>query len=131
MFLTFKYRIYPTKLQVEFLNGQLKEVASLYNAALEERIGAWKACHKSINFYDQCSQLPAMRLDGCLTLVNAQCAQDVLHRVDKTFKAFFARCKRGDKPGFPRFRSFRRYDSIVILWPKKSNYPRFLVGRQS
>ena len=56
-----------------------------------------------------------MRKDGCLTLVNAQCAQDVLRRVDKTFAAFFARVKRGDKKvGFPRFRSFRRYDSLTF-----------------
>jgi putative transposase len=110
---TFKYRMYPTKAQIEFLNGLLREAASLYNAALEERIGAWKICRKSINYYDQQNQLPAMRADG-LTLVNAQCAQDVLRRVDKTFQAFFARVKRGDKPGFPRFRSFRRYDSLTF-----------------
>jgi putative transposase len=111
---TFKYRLYPSTAQTEFLDEQLREAASLYNAALEERIGAWKVCRKSISFYDQSSQLPAMRADGCLTLVNAQCAQDVLHRVDKTFKSFFARCKRGDKPGFPRYRSARRYDSITF-----------------
>lgn len=95
MRLTFKYRIYPTKPQVEFLSGQLREAASLYNAALEERIGVWKICRKSIGYFDQQNQLPAMRKDGCLTLVNAQCAQDVLRRVDKTFAAFFARVKRG------------------------------------
>src|SRR6266568_8616253 len=111
---TFKYRIYPTRPQVEFLNGELRDAASLYNAALEERIGAWKVCRKSINYYDQANQLKAMRADGCLTLANFSCCQDVLRRVDKTFKAFFARCKRGDTPGFPRFRSFRRYDSITF-----------------
>jgi|ERR1017187_6205611 putative transposase len=121
---TFKYRLYPTQLQAEFLDGQLREAASLYNAALEERIGAWKVCHKSINFYDQANQLPAMRADGCLILVNAHCAQDVLRRVDKTFKAFFARCKRGDKPGFPRYRSSRRYDSITF--PSYGNGCRLL-----
>jgi putative transposase len=111
---TFKYRIYPTKPQALFLNGELRDAASLYNAALEERIGAWKICRKSINYYDQANQLKAMRADGCLTLANFSCCQDVLRRVDKTFKAFFARCKRGDTPGFPRFRSFRRYDSITF-----------------
>ena len=34
--------------------------------------------------------------------------------MDKTFKAFFGRVKRGDKPGFPRYRSARRYDSITF-----------------
>ncbi len=111
---TFKYRLYPTQAQAAFLDGQLREAADLYNSALAERIGAWNICHKSIGYYDQSSQLPAMRKDGCLTLVNAQCAQDVLRRVDKTFRSFFARCKRGDKPGFPRFRSARRYDSITF-----------------
>jgi hypothetical protein len=29
----FKYRLYPTKPQMQFLNGELREAASLYNAA--------------------------------------------------------------------------------------------------
>jgi len=112
--ITFKYRLYPTRAQAVFLDGQLREAASLYNAALEERIGAWKTCRTSIGFYDQCKQLPAMRADGCLTMVNAHCAQEVLRRVDKAYRAFFARVKRGEKPGFPRYRSARRYDSITF-----------------
>jgi putative transposase len=114
MRLTYKYRIFPTGPQAVFLNGQLREACDLYNCALEERVGAWKTCRRSITYYDQQNQLPAMRADGCLTLVNAQCAQDVLHRVEKTFTAFFARCKRGEIPGFPRYRSARRYDSITF-----------------
>ena len=114
MRLTFKYRLIPTKAQAVFLSGELRDACSLYNAALEERIGAWKTCHKSINYYDQANQLKAMRADGCLTLANFSCCQDVLRRVNKTFSAFFARCKRGDKPGFPRYRSARRYDSITF-----------------
>lgn len=113
MNLTYKYRLYPTKSQIVFLEGELKEACSLYNAALEERIGAWKVCRKSISYYDQAEQLPAMRKDGCLTLTNAQCSQEVLHRVDKAFKAFFRRVKRGERPGYPRFKSRHRYDSLT------------------
>jgi putative transposase len=112
--LTYKYRIYPTKAQADFLAGELREACSLYNAALEERIGAWKTCRKSISFYDQCYQLKPMREDGCLSLANFTTGTEVLRRLDKAFKAFFARVKRGDKPGFPRFRSFRRYGSITF-----------------
>jgi putative transposase len=110
----FKYRIYPTRLQVAFLDGELREACSLYNAAKQERDDAWKTCRKSINYYEQANQLKAMRADGCLTLSNFSCCQDVLRRVDKTYKTFFARVKRGEKPGFPRYRSFRRYDSITF-----------------
>lgn len=56
-----------------------------------------------------------MRADGCLTMANHSCCLSVLVRLDKAFKSFFARVKRGDKPGFPRFRSFRRYDSLTYL----------------
>ena len=45
--------------------------------------------------------------------VHSQVLQDVLRRLDKTFKAFFLRCKRGLLPGFPRFRSKNRYDSFT------------------
>src|SRR3954469_8945480 len=95
MNLTLKYRLYPTKAQIEFLNGELREACDLYNCALQERIGAWKICRKLISYYDQQNQLPAMRADGCLTMANCTCSQDVLHRLDRTFKAFFARVKRG------------------------------------
>ena len=35
-----------------------------------------------------------------------------ISRVDDAFKGFFGRVKRGDKPGFPRFRSFHRWRSF-------------------
>jgi putative transposase len=110
----FKYRIYPTGPQSVFLAGELRDACSLYNAAKQERDDAWKTCRKSINYYGQANQLKAMREDGCLTLANFSCCQDVLRRVDKTYKAFYARVKRGEKPGFPRYRSARRYDSITF-----------------
>jgi len=55
-----------------------------------------------------------MREEELLGLANFSCCQNVLRRLDKTFQAFFARVRRGEKPGFPRFRSFRRYDSITF-----------------
>jgi putative transposase len=114
MRVAFKYRLYPTKTQIAFLDGELREACSLYNAAKQERDDAWKVCRKSINYYDQANQLKAMRADGCLTLANFSCCQDVLRRVDKTYKSFYARVKRGEKPGFPRYKASRRYDSITF-----------------
>jgi putative transposase len=111
---TFKYRLYPTNAQSEFLAGELQDACDLYNAALDERRSAWKYCRKSINYYDQANQLKAMRADGCLTLANFSCCQDVLRRVKKAFDGFFRRLKAGENPGYPRFRSFRRYDSVTF-----------------
>jgi putative transposase len=112
----YKYRLYPTKTQSEFLLGQLREACDLYNDSLQERIGAWRTCRKSLNFYDQDNQLKAMRAEGLIRLANYSCCQDVLWRVHETFSAFFARLKRGEKPGFPRFKPSRRYDSIRFTY---------------
>ena len=111
---TFKYRLYPTATQVELLRMQLSEACRLYNAALQERRDAYRTHHQSLNYYTQANQLKEIRDAGDLALPNYHCAQDVLKRLDKAFKAFFQRIKRGQKPGFPRFKSSRRYDSITF-----------------
>lgn len=112
--LTFKYRIYPTKPQTALLETTLGYCAELYNAALQERRDAWRTKRESVNFAAQSAQLPEIKAARPeLENVYSQVLQDTLHRVDKTFKAFFARVKRKTKAGFPRFRSRSRYDSFT------------------
>ena len=96
------------------LRGQLYEACRLYNAALQERREAYRTHRLSLNYYTQANQLKEIRDAGDLGLVNYHCAQDVLKRLDKAFRAFFQRIKRGQKPGFPRFKSSRRFDSITF-----------------
>jgi putative transposase len=70
----------------------------------------------SLNYYDQANQLKVIRAAGEVGIANFSACQDVLRRVDKSFAAFFRRMKAGDnKPGYPRFRSRSRYDSLT--WP--------------
>ncbi len=38
--------------------------------------------------------------------------RDALRRVDAAFQGFFRRVKSGAKPGYPRFKSWRRYNSL-------------------
>jgi len=108
---TFKYRLCPTKAQAESLRVQLSEACRLYNGALQERVEAYRTHRKSISYFDQAAQLTEIRKAGDIELPNCHCAQDVLRRLDRAFKAFF---QRGQKPGFPRFKSPRRYDSITF-----------------
>jgi putative transposase len=106
---TFKYRLYPNRRQRLLLEQTLRVCQTLYNDALQERIGAWKTCRKSISYHAQANQLPACKeADASLVAVHSQVLQDVLRRIDKTFKAFFRRGR-----GFPRFRSRHRYDSFT------------------
>ncbi len=112
---TFKYRIYPTKRQVATLEGQLAICCELYNAALQERRDAWRLSRKRITRFDQRYQLVEIRASRSdVAAISEAALDDVLARVDKAFKAFFLRVKRGEKAGYPRFRSFRRYDSMTF-----------------
>jgi len=122
----FKYRLYPTGAQTVALDGQLSEACRLYNAALQERRDAYRAARKSLGYCDQANQLKEIRAQGDLALANFSCCQDVLRRVDKAFSAFFGRVRKGRKPGYPRFRSVRRYDSITF--PSYGDGCRMLDG---
>jgi putative transposase len=42
--------------------------------------------------------------------------QATLRRLNKAFEAFFRRAKNGETPGYPRFKSAHRFDSVE--WPK-------------
>jgi putative transposase len=110
---TFRYRLFTTRDQSELLDVQLGEACRLYNAALQERRDAWKQ-RISINYYTQANQLKEIRAAGDLGLANFSCRQDILRRVNKTFEAFFRRVQRGEKAGYPRFKSRRRFDSITF-----------------
>lgn len=109
--LTYKFRLYPNATQTLAIEGQLREAARLYNAALQERRDAWSVCRKRVTFYDQQRQLKYIRANNDLAISSFMVASDVLHRVDAAFSGFFRRAKVG-KAGYPRFRSHERYDSI-------------------
>jgi len=81
---------------------------------LQERRDAWKMAGKSVSYYDQANQLKEIRAEGLTGLANFSCCQDVLRRLDKAFKAFFGRIKKGLKAGYPRFKPHQRFDSITF-----------------
>lgn len=111
---TFRYRLYPTAAQRDVLDEQLRICCELYNSALQERRDAWRMVRVSIGFRQQSAQLPSIKVERPdVAAVYSQVLQDVLHRVDKAFSAFFRRVRRGERAGFPRFRTARRFDSLT------------------
>jgi len=113
-------RAYPALMEV------LDRCRVLYNAALEQRILAYKRQGKALSFYDQCKDLTELRAaDGSWSSLPVELVRlTVLHRLDTAFRAFFRRCKSGDKPGFPRFRGRGRFDTLIFGttgWSLKGN----------
>jgi putative transposase len=111
---TYRYRIYPTVRLRLALEAQLGFACQLYNAALEQRRYAWRARRRSVTLYDQFRDLTEVRA-ASMGPANMNCSamRDPLRRLDRAFDAFFRRVKAGAKPGYPRFRSVRRYDSLT------------------
>jgi putative transposase len=111
---TYQYRLFTTDAQYQALDAQLGEACRLYNAALQERREAYHKHGIALNYYAQANQLKAIRSRGHRGLANFSACQDILRRVDKTFQAFFRRVKAGQKAGYPRFKSRRRFDSYTF-----------------
>ena len=113
MILTYAYRLLPTKRQHRALETILESQRQLYNAALEERIDAYRKANITRTYFDQTKALTEWRRDdpeAAALPVNVQRA--TLKRLDEAYKAFFRRLKSGGKPGFPRFRGKGWFDSF-------------------
>jgi putative transposase len=113
MMKAFKYRLYPTRKQADTLQFILDRNRELYNASLEERREAYRMSKISISYNDQSVQLPVIKeIRPEYKEIYSQILQDTLKRVDKAFKNFFQRVKKGEKAGYPRFQGYDRYDSF-------------------
>ena len=113
MMLTHRYRLLPTKRQHHALETILEDQRQLYNAALEERIDAYRKARITRTFFDQCRALTEWRqsdADGRYLPVKLQ--RWTLKRVDDAIQGLFRRASNGDKPGFPRFRGKTRFKSF-------------------
>ncbi len=115
----FKFRIYPNKNQEVKLNRVLGTCRKLYNEKLAERkrqaelnklqkefdIFPWGK-PEWINKYDQMLELTASKTPYQKE-VFSQVLQDVIKRVDRSFKNFF------NGFGYPRFQGRNRYNSFT------------------
>ena len=110
MFRTYQAVLQPTAGQRSRLARLLAAQRELYNAALEERIGVWRWEHRSVSRFEQFRSLtgwehPVLEFGICA-------ARGTLTRLDRAFAGFYRRCRAGQVPGFPRFKSAARWDSV-------------------
>ena len=126
---TYRFKIKPTKQQTRQIEQYLNICRGVYNYAHAQR-KAWLESRKSN--VDRCSIVSeyiipadtpfpgynkqakalteAKKKLPHLKLVNAQCLQQVLKRLDKAWSDFFKMPERG----FPRFKSKNRFRSLVF-----------------
>ena len=132
---SFKFRIYPTSNQEVKLITTLTTCRHLYNDALGEikehsknikfhkdfpiyqdfDLFPWGIRFDYINYYDQQRDLPKNKTEF-QKQVYGHVLQNVLRRVEKSYKKFF------DGAGYPRFQGRNRYDSFTYPDPYGIGY---------
>jgi putative transposase len=108
-----KVRLYPTCAQERALVTMLRVTRELYNALLMQRRDAWTTRRIALSSRDQYAQLTELReTEPRFATVYRECEDAVLHRLDLAFAAFFRRLKRGETPGYPRFKPAARWNQL-------------------
>jgi putative transposase len=112
----YKEKLKPPPTQERALDEILWRCRTLYNAALEQRITAYRRFGVSLTHYRQAAELKDIRAEMPeYAAIHSHVLQDVLARLDKTYQAFFRRLKAGGKPGFQRFQSRNRWHSFTYI----------------
>jgi putative transposase len=112
---TCEFRLRPTRAQERRLVATLDACRFVYNWGVEDRRNLWSCCRVSATFYDQSDYLKHLEAaNPWLQEVHAHPLQDALRRVDRSFEGFFRRVKKGEKPGYPRFKGKVWYDGFTF-----------------
>lgn len=115
----------PTARQERRLYELLEAQRELYNAALEERRGAWRWERRSVTRFEQFGELTGW--DDPLLAFGVVAARGTLTRLDRAFQGFYRRVRAGQRAGFPRFKAAHRFDSVE--YPERSSGWRIDANR--
>jgi putative transposase len=108
-----KVRLYPTCAQECQLIEMLRVTRELYNAMLQQRRDSWATRRRPYTSRQQYTEITELRAsEPRFAAVYRECEDATLHRLDLAFAAFFRRVKSGEDPGYPRFKSARRWNQI-------------------
>ena len=115
----FTYRLQPTVKQSQALARSMRLQSELYNAGLEERKMTYEWQKRGLSIarvpskFDQFKTLTGLcELRPELGPFGITVSRGTLTRLDKAFQGFFRRDRAGQSPGYPRFRSTSRFDSL-------------------
>jgi putative transposase len=115
MFRAYKFRLWTNANQERELGIMLETHRRLYNAALGQRQWFYDEWQISRSYEDQSGWFKDEREDNrWFAAINFSSAQATLRRLDKAFANFFRRVKAGEEPGYPRFKSADRFNSVLF-----------------
>lgn len=113
-----KIRIYPNQLQSQLLMDSFGACRYIYNRFLALKKRVYERYGVTLSKYDLQKRLVQLkRRHLWLNKAHSQSLQEAIWHLDVAYKNFFRRVKKGENPGFPRFKS-RHYSKQSAQYPQ-------------
>lgn len=123
-----EFALRPSKPQALRLNRLRAACCEVYNAGLQERRDAWRLLAKTVTIFEQFKQITDLRgVRDDVLVWGIQPLRGALRRLDEAFSAFYRRTHEGQCPGYPRFRSLERFNTVC--WNEAASWGVDLTAR--
>jgi putative transposase len=112
---TFQYRAYLGEKTEAIALEWIRLCRMLFNTCLEQRIYEYAAHKRNLSAIDQIYELPELR--RCFPefkMIYSNTEEDVIFRVEKAYKRFYAQLQKGGRAGYPKFKSHKHYRSWTL-----------------
>lgn len=105
---SYKFRLYPNREQENLILRTFGCCRFVFNRYLALRKDAYEQTGKTLNYYACAKDMTTLKQQEetlWLKEVDATALQSSLRDLDDAYQHFFRRVKKGEKPGYPRFKS--------------------------
>jgi putative transposase len=113
-----EFSLSPSRCQARALEALVQWSRDVYNGSLQHRRDAWHRARAPISRFDQFNEVPSLR-EVCpqVARFGNQPVRGAIARVDEAFASFYRRSREGQTPGYPRFKSHRRFRTVLYDEP--------------
>lgn len=109
---SYKFRLYPNREQINLIERTFGCCRYVYNHYLAKRQDVYKTTGETLNYYACSADMTLLKKQEetiWLREVDKCALQNALKQLDAAFQNFFRRVKKGETPGYPRFKSKRSH----------------------
>jgi putative transposase len=100
----------PGRVRARSLSKLVSLSREVYNATVQHRRDAWRLAQVTVTRFDEFNEISGLRaLRPDVAVFGNQFVRGSISRADEAFAAFFRRLGDGESPGYPRFKSHRRF----------------------
>jgi putative transposase len=111
----FKFKLKPTLSQRQVFLQFAGARRFVFNRGLDQRKKLYETTGKSFTYFEQNKELTLLKdipETAWLNEIHSQVLQQGLKDLDRAFLNFFRRVKKGEKPGYPRFKKKGLHESF-------------------